>query len=143
MSNTTNDWMAEYKAEAQRRAKRLAAAKRPLLAALKRARIAAVEIAYDGEGDSGQVGDIAARDRAGKPAELRGSLLLDLDGKRRRYLFDQALHDFTWEVLAVYHDGFEDNDGGFGTLSIDVAEGTFTLDHNHRFIDVTNTQTEV
>ena len=38
-------------------------------------------------------------------------------------LLQEALDDFAWAVLDAYHDGFENNDGGFGTIVIDVAEG--------------------
>ena len=143
MTNTTNDWLAEYQAEAKRRAKRLAAAKQPILAALRRARIAGVEVDYDGECDQGQIADIAAVDRNNKPAALKGTVLVNLDGRRRKHALREALEAFTWEVLAAYHDGFEDNEGGFGTLSIDVASGRFSLSHNARVIEVSNTLEEV
>ena len=143
MTNITQDWLAEYRAEAERRRKLLPAAKRPILAALKRARIVNVEVAYDGEGDSGQIGEITASDRDDKPVPVKGSVLLNLDGTPRRYGLTEALDAFTWEVLSLYHDGFEINDGGFGTLSIDVAKGSFTLEHNARVVDVCNRVTEV
>jgi len=143
MTNITKDWLADYKAEAQRRRKLTPAAKRPILAALKRARAAHVEIAYDGEGDSGQIAEITASDRSNKPVPLKGSVLLNLDGTRRRYGLTEALDAFTWEVLSLYQEGFENSDGGFGTLSIDVAKGSFTLDHSDRVIDVCNSVTEV
>jgi len=143
MSKTANDWMAKYEADAKRQRKRVAAAKRLILAALKRACIAAVEVAYDGEGDSGQIGEITAVDPAGKPATLLHSVFLNLDGKRRKYSLAEALDAYTWEVLAIHHAGFEDNEGGFGTLSIDVASGTISLDHNARIVEVSNTLEEV
>jgi hypothetical protein len=143
MTNITKDWLADYKAEAERRRELLPAAKRPILAALKRAGIANLEIAYDGEGDGGQIGEITATDGDGKPVPLKGSVLLNLDGTRRKYCLTEALDAFTWEVLSLYHDGFEINDGGFGTLSIDVAERSFTLEHSDRVIDVSNSVTEV
>ena len=144
MSNATNDWLAENAARAKRRRDTLPAAKAALLAALKQARVAVAQIAYDGEGDGGQVNDIRASTARGKPAKLRGSVVLDLDGTPCRYEnLNEALHAFTWEVLALYHDGFENNEGGFGTLDIDVAKGKVTLDHNDRIIEVSNTETEV
>jgi hypothetical protein len=143
MNSITKDWLANYKAEAERRRELLPAAKRPILAALKRAGIANLEIAYDGEGDSGQIGEITASDRDDKPVPLKGSVLLDLDGTQRSYGLTEALDAFTWEVLSLYHDGFDNNDGGFGTLSIDVHKGSFTLEHSDRVIDVCHSVTEV
>ena len=146
MSKTNDDWMAKYEAEAKRQArgsKRLAAAKPHLLAALKAKRIASVTVEYDGSCDDGQIGEITATGRNGKPAALKGSILLDLDGDRCKHDLRDAVEEFTWELLLAYHAGFEINDGGYGTLNIDVAKGTITLDHNDRFTDVTNTLTEV
>jgi hypothetical protein len=143
MNSITKDWLANYKAEAERRRKLIPVAKPRILAALKRNSIANVEIAYDGEGDSGQIGDITVSDRDGKPVPLQGSVLLNLDGTRRKYCLTEALDAFTWEVLSLYHDGFEINDGGFGTLSIDVHKGSFTLEHSDRVIDVCHSVTEV
>ena len=143
MSNITSDWLDKYKADAKRQAKRLAAAKPHILAALKAKGIRSVSVEYDGSCDEGQIGEISATGRKAKPATLKGSACLNLDGDRRSYTLTEALEAFTWEVLLAYHDGFEINDGGYGTLNIDVAKGTITLDHNDRFTDVTNTLTEV
>jgi hypothetical protein len=143
MSSSTPDWIAEYQAERERRRKRLDSAKPCVLAALDAARIANVEIGYDGEGDSGQIGAITAKTAAGKPAALEGSVLLNLDGKPRRYCLAEALDAYAWELLAEYHDGFENNEGGYGIIDIDVAKGSVTIDHNDRIIEVSNTVTEV
>ena len=143
MSNSTKDWQTEYNAEAKRRAKRLAAAKPHLLAALKAERIRSVTVEYDGSCDEGQIGEVIATGRNGKRVLLEATLLLNLDGVRRKHSLATAFELFTWEALAVHHAGFEINDGGYGALKIDVARGTVALDHNERFTDVTNTRTEV
>ena len=144
MSNKKPDWLAELQAQEQRERDRLPAAKRALLTALRRTRAAIVTIDYDGEGDSGQITGIVGQSAAGKPAKLCGSVTLDLNGQARDYnALHEALDDFAWAVLRVYHGGFENDGGGFGTLTIDVSKGTVTLDHNDRFIDVSNTLTEV
>jgi len=45
---------------------------------------------------------------------------LDLDGQARDYSsLPQALEEFAWALLRVYHDGFENNEGGYGTIEID------------------------
>ena len=44
---------------------------------------------------------------------------------------------------AHFHDGFEINDGGYGTIRIDVAKRTVILDHDDRVIETVNTRTEV
>jgi len=144
MTKALDNWLAEHEANLKRRRDKLSAAKAALVAALKASRVATVTIAYDGEGDSGQVNDIAATNARGKPVQLRGSVVLELDGVPCCYnCLSEAIDAFTWEVLALYHDGFVNNEGGYGTLTIDVRKSKVTLDHNDRIIEVSNTLTEV
>ena len=144
MSNKKPEWLVELEIEEKRRRAKLGLAKIALLGALKSSRIDAVSIAYDGEGDSGQLTDISASTARGKATKLRGSVVLDLDGRPYRYhSLAEALDAFTWAVLQAYHRGFENNEGGYGTLTIDVARGTVMLDHNDRIIEVSNKLTEV
>lgn len=120
--------------------------KRRLLKALRARGIARVQIEYDGEGDSGQIGEITAHDARGKIVALNHPIRLALrDGERpTRYgSLGGAIDDLAWTILGHYHDGFVNNDGGFGTISIDVAEATVTLDHNDRVVDSVNTTTQV
>lgn len=144
MTQTSEDWFAEFAAIDERRRKKLPAAKQALLAALRRTRAAIVQIAYDGEGDGGQIVDIRACSARKRPVKLFGSVVLDLDETPESYdSLDQALDAFTWAVLDVYHAGFENNEGGFGTIDIDVAKGTVSIDHNDRISELCNTETEV
>jgi hypothetical protein len=117
-------------------------AKSALLKALAARRIATVEITYDGEGDSGQIQDIVAVDigNARVPLDRQVTTALS-DGKEPT--LSEAIDDFAWTVLQEYHGGFENNDGGYGTIAIDVAKGIVTLDHNDRYTDVVNSTTEV
>jgi hypothetical protein len=142
--STHQDWFARLKAEEQERRERLPAAKKALLAALKRSRARRVTIDYDGEGDSGQIGEVAAESATGRPVDLVRKITLNLRGEPYQYAtLQEALEDFAWVVLAVYHSGFENNEGGFGTLSFDVRKGTVTLEHNDRIIEVSTSLTEV
>jgi hypothetical protein len=146
MNSSTNDWLAEIQAQEQRQRDRLPTAKAKILAALKRTRAATITVEYDGEGDSGQIHDVAAQTRHGKPAKLPpGPFSLQLyDGAQSSYpSLEDALEAFAWQVIGVYHAGFENNEGGCGTLTIDVANGTVTLDHNDRVIEFCNSLTEV
>ena len=62
----------------------IAFAKRAMLWALSARGIASVTIAYDGEGDSGQVGDILAYDATQHPVDIERPVRLALyRGKRR------------------------------------------------------------
>ncbi len=121
-------------------------AKRALLEALAAQRIATVEITYDGESDSGQIEDIVAVDVGNVPVPLDLPVNISLPESAeptRHQSLSEAIELFSWRVLQEYHGGFENDDGGFGKIVIDVAECTVTLDHNDRYTDFINTMTEV
>lgn len=119
--------------------------KADLLRRLKRLRIAEVEIAYNGEGDDGQIEDVLAFDKRGKAVSLDAKVRLALYGEIKPKLrtLQDVLNDFAWLVLHEYHGGYENNEGGFGTIVIDVAQQRICIDHNDRIVDVCNTVTEV
>lgn len=64
---------------------------------------------FDGYGDSGQINDITT--------EPDG---IHLDNELRA-----ALDDFLWNQLP---EGFENNEGGYGTFTVDVATGEIVID---------------
>jgi hypothetical protein len=73
----------------------------------------------------------------GKPVKLDGRTTLNLRGESFTYAtLHEALEDFAWVVLDVYHGGFENNEGGYGSITFDVRKGAVTLDHNDRIIEV-------
>ena len=45
-------------------------------------------------------------------------------------------------AVSQHHDGFENTDGGYGTLTINVEAATVTLQHSTRFVDSITTETE-
>jgi hypothetical protein len=123
-----------------------ASAKRVILKVLRARAIATVTIAYDGEGDTGQIGDILACDAKQQPVDIEGPVRLPLYPGIPAREYDSlraALDDFAWDLLAHFHAGFEDNDGGYGTITIDVPGRLIKLDHDDRIIDTINTLTEV
>jgi hypothetical protein len=124
----------------------LAYAKRVLLEALAARQIGTVLIEYDGECDSGQIGNIDARDAHDRPVALDAPVTIALREGQEAVTYctlHEALDDFAWTLLQQYHDGFENDGGGFGTIAIDVPTGSVALDHNDRFMNVLNTETEV
>jgi len=124
----------------------IAYAKRALLKALRTRGITSVSIEYDGEGDSGQIDGILAWDAKDKPVDINQPVRLALyPGKPASDYgsLREALDDFAWLLLGHFHDGFVDNEGGFGTIRIDVAERSVILDHDARVIETVNTRTEV
>ena len=100
--------------------------------------ITTVTIGYDGGGDEGQIEHVETFGTAGKIE------LPDVECRRHGMDFNgtiyeqpdrlpSALESFGYEVLEGAHDGWENNDGAFGTLTIDVASRAASLEHNSRF----------
>ena len=91
----------------------------PQFAALK---VANIEVAYSGYGDSGAIDGCQYRDSAGSRID--------------RTLIPQplieSLESCVYEFLPA---GFEINDGGQGTLTIDVPKGTVTIAHQENYTD--------
>jgi len=109
------DWAAvQARWEAQRREarERLKAARADLLKALRDKGVEEIEATYDGYADSGNVQGIEV-----VPA---GIDLGDLETR---------LADFVWGIAYDIHPGFENNDGGEGFLTWNVAEDRIDVEH--------------
>ena len=89
-----------------------------LLAQLRILGITEVSAEYEGYGDSGNVEDITLQ-----PSGT--ALLSELSGQ---------LEDFAWALAYQQHPGFENNDGGYGTLTWDLLKDSINLDHADRFV---------
>lgn len=135
-----------YEETQERSRARLAAAKTPLIDALKALGICKVIVDYDGEGDSGQINDIAAIDADEESVsladEIPPSLTLDWY-KPNGDTLEAFIESYAWDALGLYHDYFEIDAGGYGTLTIEVGEGVVRIDHNARITDVVATETEL
>jgi hypothetical protein len=115
---------------------RFAREKAVMLEALKARGIARVSMDYDGYADAGQIEHIAAYSAEEVLLPLDGEIILDFEKEGQPYKYptlEYALDAFGWLILYGLHAHFEDNDGGFGDLVIDVASGMITLDHRERF----------
>ena len=140
-------FIEKYELAQRARADRLPKYKTALCKLLHAAGAVKVMIEYDSEGDSGQIDDVTMYD-------ARGAHLADkpLSASAQRtfsklHLFKNtlcgALESFAWELLASHHAGFEDNEGAFGTITLNVAKQTAEIEHNARIIDVLTTTKEV
>lgn len=96
---------------------------------LRQCGVTNVEAAYSGYGDSGAIDGVQFRDTAGQrvdrtviPADLLTSL-------------DNCLYEF----LPA---GFEINDGGQGTLTIDVQTAKITLKHQENYTETRDSTRE-
>jgi hypothetical protein len=133
---------AEMMAQSQRR---LEAAKPTLIAALKNLGVTEVDVEYDGEGDNGQVTDAHAYGKDFQKIDLAKPHPISIgEGEAVEHYesLEDCIEAFAWDVIGQHHDGFENNDGGYGTLTINVEAATITLQHSTRFVDSTTTETE-
>ena len=118
MTNTNTDfasiietWAAERDVENKR-------VRAVLLVQLRTLGITEAGAEYEGYGDSGNVEYFLQPSGVALPPELSGQL-----------------EDFAWAFAYQQHPGFENNDGGYGTLTWDLLEDSIDLDHADRFVD--------
>ena len=120
----------DYAAMAARwRAEREAAnkaARTELIAQLRDLGITEVTAEYEGYGDSGNVEDVALQ-----PAGIE--LPKDISAR---------LEDFAWSFAYHQHPGFENNEGGYGTLTWDIALDSIILDHADRYVECSHSYDE-
>jgi len=74
---------------------------------------------YEGYGDEGNIYDVTVRPAGVKLTE------------------DQiaVVGDFAWAFAYHQHPGFENNEGGYCTLTWDIAADSITLNHANRYIE--------
>jgi hypothetical protein len=97
---------------------------------LKAIGVANVEAAYSGYGDSGAIDGVQYRDAAGERVErelVPGTL-------------SEELENVLYEFLPA---GFEINDGGQGTLTLDVSTGRLTLEHQENYTETRDSKEEI
>jgi ABC-type uncharacterized transport system permease subunit len=100
-----------------------------ILPALAKHGVANIEAAYSGYGDSGAIDGIQYRDEAGVRVE-------------RTTLSDpvvEQLENMLYEFLPA---GFEINDGGQGTVTLDVQTGKITLAHQENYTETRDSTRE-
>ena len=91
-----------------------------ILPALVQHRVANVEAAYSGYGDSGAIDGLQFRDAAGQR----------VDRETIPPTLVEELENVLYEFLPA---GFEINDGSQGTLTLDVVTGKATIQHQENY----------
>ncbi|MEL6465681.1 MAG: DUF6878 family protein [Pseudomonadota bacterium] len=126
MDNSQTDFsemMEKWRAE---REAALKTTRADLLPALRALGVTEVIAEYEGYGDSGNVEGITLQ-----PNDVR----LDADLTRK-------LEDFVWSVAYNQHPGFENNEGGYGTLTWDISADSIMLDHADRYVECSHSYEE-
>ena len=93
-----------------------------ILPALVQHRVANVEAAYSGYGDSGAIDGLQYRDAAGQR----------VDRETIPATLVEELENVLYEFLPA---GFEINDGSQGTLTLDVLTGKVTIQHQENYTE--------
>jgi hypothetical protein len=91
--------------------------------------VASVEAAYSGYGDSGAIDGLQFRDSAGQR--------VDRESLPRNVI--EELENCVYSFLPA---GFEINDGGQGTLTLDVATGRASIQHQENYTETRDSTRE-
>lgn len=113
--------------------------RRIIFEALSVSRITAVTVSFDGEGDSGQIEEIAVVPE-GEDTLL--DVLVDAVTARwtdceivsERTPLRDVIEQVCYAALAETNGGWENNEGAFGDFRFDVANRTLTLEFNGRYM---------
>ena len=121
-----------------------------LLDLLRRLKITAVTVNYEGSGDRGKVTGIQMTPYGMASEPLRQPLMMqyvvtmcDEDGHARRELrensvtLERALEDFTLSWVNLEHPGWQANKGS-GAVTIDVMTGRTQLAHWHCYVQISH-----
>ncbi|MFA8443926.1 DUF6878 family protein [Yoonia sp.] len=126
MTDTNTDFASTMEKWATERDAENKATRAALLAQLRALGVIEVTAEYEGYGDSGNVEDITLQPSGVTlPSEL-----------------SSQLDDFAWAFAYQQHPGFENNDGGYGTLTWDIAKDSIDLDHADRYVESTHSYHE-
>lgn len=79
---------------------------------------------YDGVGDSGQIDTISYADAADR------TLTTPVDTQTQ-----QQVENLLYALLTLRHDGWENNDGGFGTFRWNLVTGALEHEHSDRYTE--------
>lgn len=133
-----DSFMARYASFEQRASTLNPDNKAVLIAALAAAGITTVIVTFDGGGDSGQIESIVARtgdcdvELPDTLVELARADFHDEEIRRTTAPLPDAIESFCYDVLESKHGGWENNEGGFGEFTFNVAAGTVIFDFNYR-----------
>jgi hypothetical protein len=100
-----------------------------IIPALMASGVANVEAAYSGYGDSGAIDGVQFRDKTG----------IRVEREKIPVVLTEKLENVLYEFLPA---GFEINDGGQGTLTLDVQAGTVKLEHQENYTESTSSTDE-
>ena len=120
---TIQDMLAQFaKAEQDRMASTKQTLKADVIPQFAALGIANIEVSYSGYGDSGAIDGCQYRDSAGTRVD-------------RTLIPAQLIENLESCVYEFLPAGFEINDGGQGTVTIDVPKAVVTIQHQENYTD--------
>ncbi|MFE8874174.1 DUF6878 family protein [Acetobacter persici] len=98
-----------------------------------------LRVSFNGEGDSGQIEDIAVtpEDRADlldAEITMMTTSWPGSDTLPERAPLRNAVENVCYDALSQTHGGWENNDGAYGDIVFDVDQRTVTLEFNERYM---------
>lgn len=112
-----------------------------LFDALAPAGITIITVDFDGEGDSGQINGVSAL-AGDQPADLPATQITiqqlrwgQTEATSSEFTLEGAIEALCYDYLEQKHDGWENNEGGYGDFHIDVDKRTIELVFNGRFTE--------
>jgi hypothetical protein len=130
VSENVRQLLAHYHQSEQARLDRARAKLRAeVLPALRNHRVATVEAAYSGYGDSGAIDGVQYRDEAGERVD-------------RTTIAQPLVEQLETCIYEFLPSGFEINDGGQGTLTIDTQTGKVTIQHQENYTETRDSTRE-
>jgi len=93
-----------------------------ILPTLLKLRVANIEAAYSGYGDSGAIDGLQFRDSAGQRVD-------------RAIIPSPVIEQLETCIYEFLPSGFENNDGGQGTLTIDTQTAKVTIQHQENYTE--------
>jgi hypothetical protein len=139
--NNSKSAISNYERYRRARAKLAAGNKRAIFKGLAEAKITEVRVAFDGEGDSGQIETITAfldNERVNLPTTTIPFRQVPRTGTRPVTVLElpsEAIEALCYDYLEDSHGGWENNDGAFGEFRLCVSRRTIELLFNARFTD--------
>jgi hypothetical protein len=147
---SADDWYTNYQqriAEAQ--AKAVATLKASIIAFGKLG-LDSARWSYDGSGDSGDIEEVTfvrapfEDTPVGAPESVMSDTEFKAEVKAKLSAEEQALIDesaLNKAVFSLMPPGFENNEGGYGEVVLDVVTGAIQVQHNERYTEVNYSET--
>lgn len=120
------DLQARYLEMQKRDAEERAKTRANLLVELRALGVTLIEIQYEGYGDSGNVEDVTLT-----PATLKLAHDLNL-----------RIETFGWDFAYALNPGFENNEGGYGSLEWNLEADKINVCHSNRYVESDTTDYE-